>query len=155
MIQNSTYTEGPAQVDGRRYVKERHLDNLGKVYEFEWLGSQDASLVLQARVQALNTQLVAQADALSLVADTRLPLTKLQFERRFTDLEWDAIQGFNTSYTIHPALTDVQKLSIKRGLAEYAVAQDISLTDSGTTSLVNLYETLGLLAAGRAVEVLA
>lgn len=154
-IQSSDYTEGPLQVDGRRYVKERHIDTAGKVYEFEWLGDQDAELVMTARAQELTTQLNAQALALAVVSGTRLPLTKLQFERRFTDVEWAAIQAFNAAYEQHPALTNAQKLSIKRGLSEYALALDISLTDVGVVTLVTLYQALGLVADGRAAEVLA
>jgi len=154
MIITSTYSEGPDQIDGRRYVKEVHTDDRGLTYSFEWLGSQDAGAVLTARAASLTAQIRTQREAEALVAGTRLPLTKLQFERRFTDEEWAAIQAFNTSYEQHPALTDAQKLSIKRGLSEYALALDIVLTDVGTVTLVGLYEALGLIAVARAAEIL-
>jgi len=154
MIHFSTYTEGAPQADGRRYVKETHTDDLGKTYEFEWLGSQDAGAVLTARAASLTAQITAQREAEALVAGTRLPLTKLQFERRFANDEWAAVQAFNANYEQHPALDDAQKLSIKRGLSEYALALDIVLTDVGTVTLVGLYEALGLIAVGRAAEIL-
>jgi hypothetical protein len=154
MIQSSTYTEGAAQADGRRYVKETHTDDTGKTYEFEWLGSQDAGAVLAARAEALSALITTQREAEALVLGTRLPLTKLQFERRFSNDEWAAIQAFNAGYDQHPALDDAQKLPIKRGLSEYALALDIALTDPGTVALVGLYEALGLLASGRAAEIL-
>lgn len=154
MIVQSTYTEGPPQADGRRYVTERHTDDAGKVYEFEWLGSQDASLVLSARAALLSNQITAQREAEALVAGTRLPLTKLQFERRFTDVEWQAAQDFNAGFESIPQLTAEQKLMIRRGLNDYKIALDVSLTDAGTVTLVTLYEAFGVIAPGRASEVL-
>lgn len=150
----STYTEGPPQVDGRRYVTETHTDDTGKTYEFEWLGSQDAGLVLSARAALLTNQLTAQRAAEALVSGTRLPLTKLQFERRFTDAEWQAAQDFNAGFESIPQLTTEQKLMIRRGLNDYRIALDVSLSDAGTVTLVGLYEAFGVVAPGRASEVL-
>ena len=63
MIVTSTYTEGPAQVDGRRYVSELHTDDRGQTYTFEWLGDQDAGLVLPDRAAVLSAQIAAQRAA--------------------------------------------------------------------------------------------
>lgn len=154
MITSSSYTEGPQQVDGRRYVTERHTDDAGKAYEFEWLGLQDAQAVVDARAAVLTSQISAQREAQALVAGTVLPLTKLQFERRFTDLEWVAAQDFNAGFDAIPQLTTEQKLMIRRGLNDYKIALDVSLSDPGTVTLVNLYEAFGVITPGRASEVL-
>ena len=150
----STYTEGPPQVDGRRYVTERHVDDTGKVYDFEWLGAQDVGLVLSARAALLDGQITAQREAQALVLGTRLPWTKLQFERRFTDAEWSDAQDFNAGFEFIPQLSSEQKLTIRRGLNDYKIALDVSPTDPGTIALVSLYEAFGVIAPGRAAEVL-
>ncbi|WP_180125633.1 hypothetical protein [Rhodoferax sp. BLA1] len=155
MITDSTYTEGPAQADGRRYVKEVHTDDTGKTYEFEWLGSQDVALVLAGRASALTVQISAQRAADALVAGTSLPLTKLKWERLFTDAEWAAAQVFNDTFESLDTLTAEQKIRIKRGLREYVLADYISKSDPSTIFLVTLYESFGVIGVGRAAEILA
>lgn len=80
--------------------------------------------------------------------------TKLQFERKFTDAEWDAAQGFNASFENIPQLTDEQKLKIRRGLNDYKIATEVSSIDPGTVTLLTLYEVFGVISAGRALEIL-
>jgi hypothetical protein len=155
MITDSTYTEGPAQADGRRYVKEVHTDDTGKTYEFEWLGAQDVALVLAGRAAALSSQIAAQSEADALVAGTSLPLSKLKWERLFTDTEWAAAQTFNATFESLDALSAEQKIKIKRGLREYALAEYISKSDASTIVLVTLYELVGVIGTGRAAEILA
>lgn len=150
----SSYTEGPLQQDGRRYVKETHIDDNGTVYEYEWLGSQDAQPVVDARAVKLIELLHVEAQAQAFVADTKLPLTKLKFERLFSDAEWAAAQVFNATFEANEYLSDAQKLAIKRGLNDYRIAVDVSLTDPGTIAIVTLYEAFGVIAHGRAAEVL-
>lgn len=154
MITQSTYTEGPTQVDGRRYVRETHTDDQGKTYNFDWLGLQDANLVLSARASVLTSQITAQREAEALVSGTRLPWTKLQFERLFSDAEWAAAQDFNAGFEVIPQLSAEQKLTIRRGLNDYKIALDVSPVDPGTIALVNLYEAFGVIALGRAAEIL-
>lgn len=150
----SIYTEGPLQQDGRRYVKETHVDDDGSAFEYEWLGSQDAQPVVDARAAKLIELLKVKAQAQTFVADTKLPLTKLKFERLFSDTEWAAAQTFNTTFETSEYLSDDQKLTIRRGLNDYKIAVDVSLTDPGTIAIVTLYEAFGVLAPGRAAEVL-
>lgn len=54
MIVSSTFTEGPVQACGRRYVSETHVADNGETYQFEWLGTQDAQTVVDARIVILN-----------------------------------------------------------------------------------------------------
>lgn len=154
MITSSTYTEGPTQADGRRYVKETHTDDQGKTYEFEWLGAQQADLVLAARATVLSSQITAQREAEALVLGTKIPWTKLQFERMFSDAEWAAAQEFNAGFEDIAQLTAAQKLTIRRGLNDYKIALAVNQTDSGTIALVSLYEAFGVIAPGRAAEIL-
>ena len=80
--------------------------------------------------------------------------TKLAFERKFTDVEWAAAQDFNAGFEAIPQLSDDQKLKIRRGLNDYKIATEISSVDQGTVTLLGLYEAFGVIAAGRAQEIL-
>lgn len=81
--------------------------------------------------------------------------TKLQFERKFTDEEWQASQNFNAAFETSEYLTSAQKLTIRRGLNDYKIALDISSIDPGVISILGLYEAFGVIAPGRAQEILA
>lgn len=156
MIVSSAFIEGPEQADGRHRVTERHTLSDGRVLTFDYLRDQEisAEVMMAARVEQITAQLEAERVARELVGTVRLPITKLAFESRFTDDEWAAIQVFNAGYDAMEALTPEQKLSIWRGLHSYAIAQDISLDDPRTVAQVTLYEMLGILAPGRAAEIL-
>lgn len=80
--------------------------------------------------------------------------TKLKFERKFSDAEWDAGQAFNASFETLEQLSDAQKLTIRRGLNDYKIALDISSVDPGVINLLGLYELFGVIAPGRAQEIL-
>lgn len=80
--------------------------------------------------------------------------TKLRFERKFSDEEWQAGQNFNATFETSDYLTDAQKLTIRRGLNDYKIALDITSTDPGVINLLGLYEAFGVLAPGRAQEIL-
>jgi|DEB19_MinimDraft_2_1074335.scaffolds.fasta_scaffold55298_2 hypothetical protein len=80
--------------------------------------------------------------------------TKLAFERKFTDAEWAAAQDFNAGFEGIALLTDEQKLKIRRGLNDYKIATEISSIDPGTVTLLGLYEAFGVIASGRAQEIL-
>jgi len=156
MIQSSTYTEGPPQVDGRRYVKETHTDDTGKTYAFEWLGSQDAGAVMTARADSLNAQLAAQAEALALVSGTQLPLTKLQFRKLFTQSERESIDALHAGFESLAYLTAEQKATLRTGLEDYRTAENIAKPfELGVYQMVGMYQALGILTDERAAEVLA
>lgn len=80
--------------------------------------------------------------------------TKLKFERKFTDAEWQAGQVFNATFESNEYLTDEQKLLIRRGINDYKIAEDISSIDPGVLNLLGLYEAFGVIAPGRAQEIL-
>ena len=66
-IISSTHTVGHEQVDGRRYVIERHTDSVGVVHVFEYLADPgtDYVAVRNARVGPLEESLAeAETDAL-------------------------------------------------------------------------------------------
>ena len=78
------------------------------------------------------------------VAPTSHTLTKLEYLRRFTTEERVAIRAAAAS---NPVLDDYLKLM--------ELAQEINLDDPDTVAAVQMLEQAGLIAAGRAAEVLA
>jgi hypothetical protein len=82
-------------------------------------------------------------------------LTKLEFRRKLTDAERPYIDEFNATFESNGLLTVEQKRAIRSGLEDYKVAQEVNLDDPQTQAMVQLYEALGLIAAGRATEILS
>lgn len=144
-IVSSTYTEGPAQVDGRRYVKERHVDDAGESFEFDWLGDQNAQAVVDARAAKLNTLLADRAAVEAVVSGTRLPLTKYQFRQLF-GAKQVAVDTFNATYEANAKLTDQQKALIRTGLKNFEASTAVVRPFvSDVLGMLTLYVALGLL----------
>lgn len=155
-IISSTFTEGPTQVDGRRYVTERHETSDGRVINFETLTDADASLMLAARANVLGAQLAAEAAAQAAISGTLLPITKLHFRRLFTPTELAMIDGFNASFETNGLLTTEQKAMIRTGLENYRMAVDIPRPfDADVQAMLGLYQALGLLTVERVAEIMA
>lgn len=154
MIVSSTYTEGPPQVDGRRYVSELHTDDRGQTYAYEWLGDQDAGLVLADRAAVLSAQIAEQRAAEAVVAGTVLPLTKYQFRQLFTFTERVASDELEANLEQHPGLTAEQRAVIRTGLKDFNAAQDVArpfLPD--VIQMLELYVTLGILTPERKAQI--
>jgi len=77
-------------------------------------------------------------------APTQRTITKLEYLRRFTTDERVAIRA---TASANPVLDDYLKLM--------ELAQEINLDDPDTVAAVQMLEQAGLIAAGRAAEVLA
>lgn len=60
----STFSVGPAQVDGRHYIAEKHTDNVGLVYVYEYLG--DATQTDVDRTNIMNARATDLASALAI-----------------------------------------------------------------------------------------
>lgn len=145
------------QIDGRSYVTEQHIDDKGVEYNFEYLAdvAADTNLVLTLRQQKLNAELGSRAAAELVANNFKLPISKLQFRNLFTLQERMAIDEFNVNFESMPSLTAQDKSMIRTSLEDYRTAEYISLANASTVAGVQLYETLGLIAAGRAAIILA
>lgn len=156
MITSSTYTEGAPQADGRRYVKEIHTDDAGRTYEYEWLGDQDASLVLQARAATLTQQIAAQRAAEALVAGTLLPLTKYQFRQLFTPTERAAIDAFEAGIETMQGIDEPTRAAIRTGFRDFnsALAVDRPFVPA-VVQMLGLFQSLSLLTAARVAEIVS
>lgn len=154
-IVQSTYTEGPNQADGRRWVYERHVTDDGDTLTFDWLGKERADLVIAARAQNLNQQYAERDAAEAMVTGTKLPLSKLEFRNLFGPKK-PAIDAFNTSFETNAALTADQKAMIRTGLLDFEQAKYVRRPfDPAVIQMVGMYQALGLLTAQEAAAVLA
>lgn len=81
-------------------------------------------------------------------------LTKYEFRKRFTIEERERIDAFNASFEASPSIPDQYKAKLRTGLKDYEASTGVELIDPATIAMVRLYETLGLVDAGRADQVL-
>jgi len=89
MIVQSTYTVGPAQVDGRRYVEERHTDSTGYVHVVGYLAAigTDYAAVMAARVPGINKAL-REAEADKATSVVQMPVLIEQTLGQFAEWFW-------------------------------------------------------------------
>lgn len=156
-IVSSQIISATVQASGDRSVHERHADHNGRTYDVSYFApaSMDIGAVLAARAERISAEIDAREAVAAEAANFTLPLTKLEFRQRFTPAERAAIDEFNANYAASELLTAEQKATMRVMLEDYRAAQNILLTDSGTIRGVQMYEALGLIAPGRAAEVLA
>lgn len=156
-IVSSTYTVGVAQADGRIPVTETHMRSDGRTEIAEYLAvpGMDLSAVMSARARHLNERYAAEEEEAG-AALQNVILTTVEFERLFTDAEFDVVIPFlEGGFEYHPALSDAQKLTIRRGMREYTRTRDgVNLRDARTIGLVQMLEALGLIEPGRAEVIL-
>lgn len=90
----SSYTEGPTQADGCRYVDEQHIINDGRVFNFNYLcDQQNPQIVMEERAKVIEKTLLDREAAILMVVGTEVPLTKYEFLSRFTPEERKSISA--------------------------------------------------------------
>jgi len=156
MIIQSMHTEGATQADGRVFVTERHLLSDGRTVEFEYLADDtiNRDAVMTARATRIAAQIAARDAANGIAAEGSAPLTKYQFRQLFTYPERIAIDAFNLSFESNAQLTAEQKAAIRTNLADFAASSAVHLSNPQTMAGVQMYEALGLIAPGRAAEII-
>lgn len=155
-VTQSTYTTGPAQADGRAYVTESHLLSDGRIVQFEYLADAgvDPNTVMQLRAQRVEAETQANEAAAGIAAQGAVPWTKFQFRQRFTSAEQVAIDEFNATFESNPGLNAEQKRQIRTGLKNLDASGAVYADNPATIAGVQMYEALGLIASGRAAEIL-
>lgn len=156
-VVSSTYSAGAAQADGRFDVTERHLLSDGRDVAFNYRAEAnvDPTVVMTARAVRVQDQINANEAAVLASAAGSVPLTKYQFRQRFTYAERLAVDAFNAGFEGNAGLTAEQKAAIRTNLNDFAASGAVYLDNPATAAGVQLYETLGLIAAGRAAEILS
>ena len=82
-------------------------------------------------------------------------LTHIEFRRLFTPLEQQLSDEFEVTFESNAALTVEQKRSLRTGYKNFNAASVVDLDDPDVLPMLGLYEALGILATGRAAEILA
>lgn len=156
MIISSEIVRQITQVDGRIDVTERHTYDDGATQDISYLADPalDLRLVATQRAANINAQLTLKEAALSEAMNFEVPLFKAEFRDLFTQAERENIDEFNATYLDSTLLTAEQKRAIRSGLAYYADAKRIYLSNPQTIATLQMYEALGLIGAGRAAEIL-
>ena len=155
MIVSSTYNEGPLQADNRRYVKETHIDDQGNSYNFEWLGDQNAQLVLNERVIILNKLIKEKRDAQECASGTLLPLTKYEFRMLFWPEERIAIDLLERDIETYPGLLDTERFTMRTAFKDLESAQSVFrpfLPD--VHMMLSVFVHLGILESTRRDQIL-
>lgn len=155
-ITESTILSSVAQVDGRSYIVELHTDHEGKTYKVEYLADVglDINKVMLARAVSMGAAIDLKAAARAEANNFKLPMYKYEFRQLFTQDEKEACDAFNRSFESNENLNDIQKAKIRSGLEDYAAAEMISLSNPFVLGMLSLYEAIGLLATGRAQEII-
>ncbi len=161
MIVSSIYTEGPPQQDGKFYITERHTDDSGEVFVFEWLsdGSQDVQSVLSARAAAIN----AKQGALRLVQEQGVPISRRitpdAFMSRLTPAEQAKIELASTDVTTAKTPERLQAAGLRATIRRLTMVAYVDLDRRDAASawaLLHGLESAGLLdAPGRAEAIIA
>lgn len=157
MIVEATYTEGPVQADGRRYVSERYVDDRGAVYAIApWLGSEDITLVMDARVAELNTQIAAKRAAKAIANGSLLPMEREAFRLLFRWNERMAIDALQASFEASPSFTAEQKSLIRSAFKDFETTPQITRPFNWLViAMLDLFVQLGLITAERKAEIVS
>lgn len=154
MIVSSTFEEGAQHPDGRRSVTEYHVDEDGDTLRFDWLGTEPAQDVMEARAAMLNKMFADRAAVAARIAGTKLPWSKLELRGRFTRAELELIDEFNDLYLTYDWLTADQKRSIRTFLKDYESSRYVNYTDPRWVAGLAMYVQAGILAPNRPAEIL-
>ena len=156
-IISSTIHEAIDQGNGTVSVTEKHVYDDGAIYLHPYIAQSSWNLqeVADQRAANMNAAFATKAAQFAEAMNFEIPLTKTEFRDRFTTAEQIAIDNFNATYQSNPALTSEQKAAILSSLEHWKDTTKVYLGLQKTIDIVNLYESLGLIAAGRATQVLA
>lgn len=156
-IVESIVYEAIDQGNGTVSVTEKHVYDDGGVYLHPYIAQANWNLqeVAETRAAKMNVEFERREQQFAEAMNFEIPLTKTEFRDRFTTVEQIAIDNFNATYQNNPNLTSEQKAAILSALQHYADTTKVYLSLQKTIDIVNMYEGLGLIAEGRAAEVLA
>jgi hypothetical protein len=92
---------------------------------------------------------------LNFYSNAAVMITHLEFRRRFTADEQELVDEFNATFETNGLLTVAQKRKVRTGLKNFEAASGVVLSDPDIPAMLAMYEALGILASGRAAEILA
>ncbi len=153
---SSSYTEGAVDGEGRRWVYEAHLCDTGETLTNSWLGSQDATAVLNARATVYNTQFAEAEDVALVLAGTKIPLSFSEFRELYPEAKIEAIDKFNHTFEQDGGLTNAQKDTVRTTIETFKSYRNVPRPFKPIVSkLLNIYRIAGLLSVAEVNEVLS
>mgnify|MGYP000521179572 CR=1 FL=1 len=81
-------------------------------------------------------------------------LTHLEFRRKFTLAEQELADELEATFEASSALTTEQKRGLRTGYKNFYAASGVDLADPAIPPMLGLYTALGILAEGRAADIL-
>lgn len=144
-IVTSEITRILPQANGTALVWEMHTDHRGISYEFSYTAAAgvDPQMVLADRAAAVGAEVDAREQAEQIANNFALPLSPYQFLNRFTATERIAAR---TLAKTDPVVEDI--------LFMVQNAQGVYLTDPATAQGLAYLQSVGVLTAARAAEIL-
>jgi len=128
------------QIDGRTSVLERHI-YAGKSYDVQYLADVglDIDAVLLLRGENIEAAIVARDAAIAEAANFRTPITRIQYIRRFTSAERQAIDA---AAQVSP--------DVKEFMNMLTWAEDVDVGSPEVQYSLAMFEQAGLIGEGRA-----
>lgn len=155
MIVQSTYTEGPVQADGRRWVREVHTTTEDGDVVVEWLGTQDAQMVMEERALVLNAQYAKRAEARAMVASSLIPWTHREFTEALGSDAKRALDRLEATFETDPKFDESTRDLIRSGFKDFYRAQNIArplLPE--VLAMLGLLQALNLITQAQVASVL-
>ena len=154
---DSSFTEGHAQIDGRRYINERHIADDGQVFEFEYLhddkGGSQPDVVMALRADRVNASLAVIAASLAIVEAGGVPISYAYFRKLFTTSEMQGIDKVDANldaFNFTQKQIDEQRTTLK----QIAASGQVFLAAPSTRMMLELYVEAGVLPTERVDEIL-
>lgn len=156
-IISSEILEAIPQQDGRISVTERHVYDDSSIYLRPYFADASWNLqeVAEQRAANMNAEFARREAQFAEAMNFEVPLTKTEFRDRLSTAEQEEIDYFNDTYQSNPNLSAEQKKAILSALKHWNDTTKVYLSLQKTIDIVNLWESLGLIAAGRAAQVLS
>ena len=110
-----------------------------------------ASSCVAVQIPEAGADALAKALAEAVALNYEVPVSKYAFRQRFTAEERYAMDAFNAGYEANAQLTDQQRAAIRTALNDFNAADYVHL--SLALPALQMYEALGLIAAGRAAVI--
>lgn len=88
-------------------------------------------------------------------ASARRELTHLGFRRLFSQDERELADELEVTFETNPALTTEQKRMLRSGYKDFYAGSSVDRDDPTVLLMLTLFETLGIIRVGRAMEMLA
>jgi hypothetical protein len=144
------------QQDGSVLVTEEHTLSNGLIVTvpYQAANPEDIQDILAARAVAIEEDAQRKARIAAEAHNFEMPLHKSEFRDRYLPEEQGAVALFYATYLQNEQLTVEQKAAITAGIDYYKDAGSIYLSHPLTIAAVQMHEQLGLIAAGRAVQIL-